>query len=159
MLTYATPTNTLITLASLAQASARESRVVDNTSTRYDDVQFQLWYNVTAGTISDDKCVYVYFYGSDSSGGVFPSMPAVTGSDAAIVMAIGSNYNLNLSYIINAINTATTMRGNPISIGQAFGGVLPPYWGFVVYNRTTLAFDPTEGSHGHTYRGIYYVGT
>lgn len=158
MLTYATPTNTVITLASLAQASARESRVVDNTSTRYDDVLFNFWYQTTMGTIADDKVVYVYFYGGNNNG-EFPANPAITGTDAAVVMAVNSSYNLSLGVVLNAINTQTTMRSEAISVGQALGGVLPPYWGFVVYNRTTLAFHPTEGNHGHSYAGVYYVGT
>ena len=159
MLTYATPTNTVITLASLGGTSARESRVVDNTTTRYDDVLFSLWYQTTMGTLVGDKAVYVYFYGGNS-GGIYPSMPIVTGADAAIVIAAGSSYNIGQALVINAVNTQTTMRSEPISVGQMFGGVLPPYWGFIVWNMTTAtAFTPTEGNHGHSYTGIYYVGS
>ena len=158
MLTYATPTNTVITLASLAQGSARESRVIDNSSTRYDDVLFQLLYQTTMGAIADDKCVYVYFYGAASSN-TFPATPNVTGTDAAITLAVGSNYNIGAPLIISAINTQTTMRSEPVSVGQFFGGHLPSQWGFIVYNRTTLAFHSTEGNHGNTYTGLYYVGT
>jgi hypothetical protein len=159
MLTYATPTNTVITLASLAGTSARESRVVNNTSTRYDDVLFNFWCMTTMGTLSGDKSVYVYFYGGNNNG-EFPSMPAVTGTDAAIVIASNSSYNIGQPMVVSIVNTATTMRSEPVSVGQFFGGVLPPYWGFIVYNMSTgVAFDATEGSHGHSYCGVYYVGT
>lgn len=159
MLTYATPTNTLITLASLASTSARESSAVDNTSTRYDDVIFQLWVKTTMGTLTADKAVYVYFYGANSAGN-FPALPAVTGTDAAITLAVGSSYNIGQPLAINLVNTATTMRSQPTSVGQFFGGVLPNYWGFIVHNMSTgVALDPTEANHGHTYTGIYYVGT
>ena len=159
MLTYAIATNTVITLASLAGISARESRVVDNSTTRYDDVLFSFWYMTTMGTLSGDKCVYVYFYGANSSN-MFPAMPSVTGTDAAITMLTGSSYNVGGALIINAVNTQTTMRSEPVSVGQFFGGVLPPQWGFIVWNMTTgVAFTPTEGNHGHSYTGIYYVGS
>ena len=158
MLTYATPSNTLITLASLAQGSARESTIIDNSTTRYDDFLFQFWFQTTMGAIADDKAVYIYFYGANSAG-TFPATPALTGTDAAVVMAVNSSYNLGNPLVLSALNTQTTMRSEPVSVGQFFGGAVPSQWGFVVYNRTTLAFHPTEGNHGHAYQGIYYVGT
>ena len=159
MLTYATPTNTLITLASLASTAARESRAVDNTTTRYDDVLFNFWFQTTMGTLTADKAIYVYFYGGNNNG-EFPSMPIVTGTNAAIVIATGSSYNIGGPLVISIVNTQTTMRSEPVSVGQFFGGVLPPYWGFIVWNMSTgVALHPTEGNHGHSYCGIYYVGT
>lgn len=158
MLTYATATNTLITLAGLGNGAARESRAIDNTSTRYDDVLFNFWYQTTGGAIAGDKAVHIYFYGGNNNG-QFPSMPVVTGTDAAIVIAYGSSYNIGAPLLVNAVNTLTTLRSEPTSVGQFFGGNLPAYWGFIVYNATSLAFEPTEGNHGHSWTGLYYVGT
>lgn len=154
MLTYATPTNTVITLASLAHNAARESRVVDNNSTRYDDVQLSFWCQITGGVVKD--AVYIYFYGANSANTF--TTPA-TGTDAALTWIAGSTHALIGPGVLSIANTLTTMRTTIGSVGSFFGGNLPSQWGFVIYNFTTSAFTATEANHGHAYTGLYYVGT
>lgn len=155
MQTYSTLTNTAITLASLAYNAARESKFVDNTTTRFDEVYVSVWYMLTNKGIGGDKCVYVYLAGANSQGGY--DYPA-TGTDAALTMSSGSSYSLKGPLAIPAVQTSVTIDMT-FPISQFFGGIVPNYWNIVVYNAASSTFDPTEGNHGNSYCGIYYVGT
>ena len=155
MLTYGTLTNTAITLASLAGAAARESKIIDNSTTKYDDYQVTIWYTITNKVIGTDKAIYVYLAGANSQGAL--DYPA-TGTDAALVMYSSSSYSLNGPMVIPTVNSSIAIS-KTFTISQFFGGVVPRYWNYTVYNAASSAFTPTETDHGNQYCGIYYVGT
>lgn len=146
---FATAASITITLASLANTSARESTALDNTSNLYLDAHVQL--KVKSGTtVSDDKAVYVYAYGTVDSSGVGYSGDA-TGSDAAYGGAID---NVKLIGVISTPTAATSYVSDVMSVANAFGGSLPTKWGIIVENKTGDALDSTEANHVKKYTGV-----
>lgn len=141
----ATATAITLTLTSLANAAARESTAVDNTSTLYLDAFVVVQAKLLTGTPASDKVINVYAYGASEV--TTPKYPdKVTGSDAAITLDSPTNLRL-LGQIQAAASGALTFKGGPWSVCQALGlPVLPQKWGIVVENRTNLALDTT----GHT---------
>lgn len=147
---FATSTSVACTLAALANGSARESSNIDNSSTLYDDAMFTLKVQLAAGTPASDKCVYVYFAGTEDA--VLYTEPA-TGSDAAIT--ISTPTNLTLGMVINCVSNATNTFTKTLgSVAMIFGGVLPRKWNFIVENKSGLAFYGTEANFQKTYTGV-----
>lgn len=150
-LTYAAEAAITITLTSLASSATagRESAEVDNTSNRYIDALVFLATKLAAGTPGNDRAIYVFAWGSlDSTH--YPD--AITGADAAITF--NDPVNIRLIGVINAPTSAGTYKGGPFSIAQAFGGVMPPYWGIAVRNYTGIALSSTAGDHEASFVGI-----
>lgn len=148
---YAASAAITCTVASLANNGARECTAVDNTTNKYLDAMLYLAFKLQTGTPSGDKCINVYLYGSEDGTNYGDN---ATGSDAAVTMR--SPTNLRGPFIISAPDSgALTWKAHPISVAQAFGGVMPRKWGFVVENKTGIAFDATEGNHTKSYTGIY----
>lgn len=148
-----------ITLASLANGSARESTAIDNTSNVYLDVLAQVGIDLAdAGTIGSDKKVYVYAYGTVDDAPYTPMYPdRVTGVDAAITL--DSPTQLKLIGVIECGSyvtvTKTIFTSEPLSVAQAFGGILPERWGIVIENKTNIAFRAAETNQKKLYQGVY----
>jgi hypothetical protein len=138
------------TLASLAISSYRESTAVDNTTNLWLDALVSMGVKLQAGTPANDKAVYVYCAGS-IDGTTWGD--AVTGSDAAITP--NAPINLKLLGAIWAPTSAGTFEAGPWSVASVFGGVMPKKWSIVVWNRTGIALDSTEGNHYKLYTGVY----
>jgi hypothetical protein len=147
-------------LASLANAAARESTAVDNSSNKYLDALVQVRITLAnGGTIGSDKKVYVYAYGTvDTATPVYPDK--VTGSDANITLDAPSQLKVIGVIECAAYVTASvvTFTMPPASIAQAFGGILPTKWGIVVENRTNIAFTSGESDKKKIYQGIWALG-
>ena len=151
---YAT-TNTAmaITLADLGNNTARASLAVDNTSDNYVDttVSIQLQNGQVTGS---DLAWYVYGYGSvnnslfDTPSSGTNASVLTTPANLALLKTVSINYppfsNTNFYVVIG-------------SIAKAFGGILPPYWGIVIDNRTGASLVNTATNHAVTHRGIYYT--
>lgn len=151
---YGSVTNLTVTLTSLASSATagRESTVVDNSSTLYLDALVQGHVKLLTGTPANDKCVYVYAYGSVADVNT-DLTDAATGTDAAFTHT--DPPNLKLLGVINAPAAGgLTYKAGPWSVAAAFGGVLPPRWGIVVRNYTGLALSATSTDHVFTYRGV-----
>jgi hypothetical protein len=99
-----------------------------------------------AGT-SATGTVNVYAYAS-ADGSTYPEG---CGTDTGVTLT--SPPNLRLVGIINVVANATTYQSNPFSVAQAFGGVLPQFWGIVVENKSGAALDASIGSAW--YQGVY----
>lgn len=149
-ITYATSAAITCTLASLAQAAAREGTAIDNTSNLYLDVLVYVAIKLQAGTPGSDKQVIIYAYGSEDGTNYTDN---ATGSDAAITLRSPTNLR-----VIGVISTpdagALTYKSNPMSVATAFGGLMPRKWGIAVENRTNITFSATEGDHTKSYTGI-----
>jgi hypothetical protein len=147
---FATSAAATITLASLANASARECAVIDNGTNKYIDAMLTLAIKLATGTPAGDKAIYVYFYGSED-GSIYGDN--ATGSDAALTMRSPSN--LRGPFVISTPDLgALTYKTVIPSVASFFGGVLPRKWGFVVENRSGLALDATEANHTKSYSGV-----
>ena len=146
---FGTSTSITITLNSLASSATagRESTAIDNSSDLFLDALVTVILNVGAGTIANDKCAYVYAYGSEDGTNLTDN---ATGSDAAITL--NAPTNLRLVHVI-AMPTASLTYKAVFSIAAAFGGVLPRKWGIVVRNYCGIALNSSGNSA--TYSGVY----
>lgn len=150
---YQSTQNFTLTLASLSSSATagRESTAVDNTTNKYLDAICQVSVALQTGTPGNDKCIYIYAYGSVDGTNYTDN---ATGSDAAITLRDPTNLRL-VSTIPAPDAGALTYESQPFSIAQAFGGILPPKWGIVVRNYTGITLSATEANHFYKYRGVY----
>lgn len=139
-------------LASSATAG-RESAEVDNTTNLYLDALVYIKIVLASGTPGNDKAVYVYAYGGPD-GTAYPD--AVTGANAAITL--NDPTQLRLIGVIPAPTSAGTFDGY-FPVAQAFGGILPPWWGIVIRNYTGIALSATEGNHAYSWIGVSLTST
>ncbi len=148
---YGTSTALTITLNSKASSATagQESTVVDNGTNKFLDALVQVTVKLATGTPANDKAVYVYAYGSED-GSTYTDN--VTGSDASVTMRDPTNLVL-IGVIPTPDSGGLTYEGKPMSVAQAFGGVLPRKWGIVVRNYSGVALDSSGNSA--TYTGIY----
>jgi len=140
-----------ITIASLANAAARESTVVDNTSNKFEDALVGIKIKSGGSGTASTGQVYVYAYGTADTG--TPTyMDNVTGSDAAITLTVPPN--LRLIGILNVVANSTTYKGL-FPVARAFDGILPEKWGIVIQNNCGGTLDATGSNHAAFYQGIY----
>ena len=136
-----TTTMTVTALQSLADSltTVWQSAVVDNTTDKYLDALVQVVIDFANTAPGQDKKVYVFAYGGIESG-VYTN-PA-TGTQGTLTVA---DYSANESAfrLIGTLPYTTqdeTAESQPFSVAQAFGGVLPPYWGVIIANRASATF-------------------
>lgn len=154
MINYASGATLTQTLASLAQAAARESTAIDNSSNRYEDAWLYYEIKLQTGSPASDKVINFYLYGSDGTS----FGDNATGTNAAVTLR--SPHNFAWARPLNTPDSgALVYKYYLASVAACFGGVLPKKWGVIVENRTNLAFDTTEGNHVKTYGGIYWTPT
>ena len=156
MIGYVAPSAFAITLAALGAAASRESILIDNTTTIYDDFMMQLKISPSAiATLSLDRACYVWFYGS-VDGTIFDD--PCTGADAAVT--IGTYHALKGPFVVPMAYAFGTGGGIEVSIGSVasfFGGNIPPKWGIVVENQTNAALNGTEGNFIKYVKGVFYT--
>lgn len=138
-----------ITLTSLANAGARQSTSVDNSSNLFLDALVFLKIKSASGSVSATGYAYVYAYGSVDGGTTFSD--SASGTDGSITLTVPPN--MRLIGVINMVAVSTTYEAGPFSVAAAFGGILPAEWGIVVVNNTGAAFDGTTASA--YYQGVY----
>ena len=138
-----------ITVASLANNSARESTVVDNSSNLFRDVLVAGFVKSGASGTSASGYVQIYVYGTADGGSNYTQ--GATGSDAAITLTVPPN--ARLLGTVNVVANATTYKFGPMSVARAFGGSMPEKWGIIVENKTGGTLDATGGNHGFYYQG------
>jgi hypothetical protein len=146
---YSSAASITISLASLADHAERQSDVIDNSSNLYLDAHIQLKVK-TGSTVSGDKAVYVYAYGTTDSSGLGYSGGA-SGSNSTFS---GTLANTRLIGVISTPATGTSYESDIMSVAAGFGGSLPSKWGIIVENRSGSALDATESNHVKKYIGI-----
>lgn len=136
---YGTRVTMSITLTNLASGSARESTVVDDTSTTLLDelISFHSKGAGAAGTSSLD--VFVYTEAGSSS-----YSDAATGADAAFTAANRKNSRYMGSVIMNG---TADVYSSAMSLAAAFGGTMPRKWGLIVINNSGAALTNTASDH------------
>ncbi len=139
-----------ITLASLANGSARASAVIDNSSNLYSDVLVMLKIKSGGSGVVSTGFVNVYVYASVDGGTTYSEN--ASGSDAGITLT--NPPNLVSIGTIPMVATSTTYYSKVFDVASAFGGVMPEKWGIVVENKSGGAFDSTEGNHAKLYQGV-----
>lgn len=151
---FGSSTALTLTLASLADDTARECTAIDNASNLFLDALVYVAVKLAAGSPANEKAIYIWAYGSEDGTNYTDN---ATGSDAALTMRSPSNFKL-LGVIQCPASGELTYKSHPMSVAQAFGGVMPRKWGIVVENQTALAFSATEGDHDYNYTGVYATG-
>jgi len=136
-------------VASLANGSARQSSVIDNSSGLYLDafVKFKVKTNSNTGVTSLGY-IEVFAFATVNSGGFFTDNAGAT--DAAITPSAAIRIGT-----FPAIANNTTYYSQAMSVAEAFGGKLPYKWGIIIKNSTGAALDGTEASHDKVYQEMY----
>jgi len=155
--TYAATATVTCTLASLANGAYRQSAVVDNSSNLYVDAL--IGGSIQTGTSPTDKStIEVYAYGErDDGGGTSQYTAGCSGSDAAYT-ADGEEDELKLLEVITVDTTSDQdYEWGPVSVAQAFGGILPRKWGVVYRNATGVTTHATGTNNETRYAGIKFA--
>lgn len=136
---YSTAQTVTITLTSLADGSWRQSTAVDNTTNKYLDAL--LGGSIQTGAIpTADSLIEIYLYGTYDDTNY---TAGASGTDGAYT-ADGEEtlFKLVETIIVDATANQDYVFG-PISVAQAFGGLMPKKWGVVVKNGTGDALNAT----------------
>lgn len=151
-----------LNLASLADdntngIAGRSSGVVDNTTNL--DLDHILSGFIKAGTSpTAGRTIEVWVWGAIQIVSGTPSYPdGITGSDANKTFTSRNILLSGLAPVRSITVDATTGNVYPIkptSIASCFDGVLPPYWGIFILNRTGVALDATAGNHVLCYERV-----
>ena len=150
------------TIASLASGSARESDVIDNSSTKHLDKLIQLTFTLASGTPSTSVGPFVNLYVAAQEGSdLFPTAnlntgaPFQTGAGDASVGARGNPANLRplgtFTILSNSSNAERSFRTQPFSVAAACGGIIPNKFSIIVENLTGLAFSSSGTSTSRNY--------
>lgn len=136
--------------------AARECTAVDNTTTLYDDVRVMISIVFPNSAPANDKTVYVYAAGYDSTLG-YGGSPALTGTDAAITLDADFTTNppaMRLAGAFWQVQNKTRTFEIP-SMATVFGGVLPPKWGLVLVNYSGQTLTTVTARYvGITYTSV-----
>jgi hypothetical protein len=122
-----------------------QSTAVDNSSFLYNDALVTV--NATTGSAAlATGVIEVYAYASMdgttyTDGGAAVTAYPVTGTSGAVVLP--SPHNCRLLGIINANIASKPFISAPMSVANAFGGVLPVKWGIIVLNKTSTTAGTT----------------
>lgn len=143
-----------LTIASLAASATvgRASTAVDNTSNLFIDALVFLF--VETGTVSGNKQVLFYAYGTADGGTTYTE--AITGTDAGFTR--NDPTVLRPITVVPTPSNSTVYKSGPYSIAQAFGGILPDHWGVAVFNDTGASFSATAGNNKCLYQGVQMQG-
>lgn len=153
---YSASTSITITLTSLSNNSWRQSAVVDNSSNKYVDVL--VGGSIQVGTSPTNNSTFeIYVYGErDDGGGTSQYTAGCSGSDASYT-ADGEEDELKLLEVITVDTTSDQdYEWGPVSVAQAFGGILPRKWGIVIKNGTGVTTNATGTNNEVRYQGIKF---
>jgi hypothetical protein len=138
------------TMTSLANGSARDSAVIDNSANLFLDDAITCTFTIISGSPSTSGASVNFYVAASPDGTLFPKVQLATGAtyqtgagDAA-TGALGSPNNLRLIGTFGLQSTTSagerTFTTEPMSIMQALG-YLPKKYSIVVENGTGVAFS------------------
>lgn len=152
-ISYATSLPYSITIANLADSSAREGAFIDNTSTLYLDAMMYFSIQLQIGTPASDRVVNFWFYASEDGTNYTDN---ATGTNAPITLRNPNNFRGPWTLFTPDAGGITYKTVIP-SVAAFFGGNLPRRWGVVIENRTGLALNATEGNHTKSWTGLTLI--
>lgn len=153
---YAATASITLTATSITNGSYRQSTVVDNSSNKYMDVL--LGGSIQAGTTpTAGGTLEIWAYGErDDGGGTSQYTAGCSGSDSAYT-ADGEEDELFPVYAVTVDATSDQdYEWGPVSLAQAFGGILPRKWGLVLKNSSGATTNATGTNNEFRYTGIKY---
>jgi hypothetical protein len=140
------------TLAGLNSSSTagRGSAVIDNTSNLFESIMVTIGVKTT-GTLANDKCCYIYVYGSEDGTNYNASSAEAVGTDVAVTPDVPTNMSPPV-ILYCPVGAGATYR-TVFDVVKVLG-FIPRKWGIVLRNYTGQALDSTESNHQKTYTGI-----
>ena len=152
---YGAAATLTMTLASLASdvnlVAGRASTNVNNGAAGADAIDALVGGKVTTGTSPTvDRQIEVWAYGTydgtSYSGGA-------TGTDANLTPQAKGLMRL-LTVIPTDATSNKTYTWGPVSLAQAFGGMLPERWGIYIVHNTGVALNATGSNHEVRYTPV-----
>jgi hypothetical protein len=131
--------------------AAWASAVVDNTSTIYIDALVQVVLDMANTAAANDKAIYVYAYGGIESG-VYSNPISGSEGDVTLANVTANGQNIRLIGVMPYTTTDEVIESSPMSVANAFGGVLPPFWGVVILDYSGAAI--AGGGNSVKWRGV-----
>lgn len=158
-LRYAASAAYTISVASLASdpnlVAGRESTAINNSANLYTD--FLISGKITTGTTpTDARQIEVWAYGSVNDTPLYPDV--LDGTDSAETLTSAFIKQAALAYLGTLPTNNTSDRTywlRPVSLAQAFGGVVPAYHGLFIVHNTGVNLNATAGNHGFWYTPVY----
>lgn len=151
--TYSTLTLSPASLASSATAG-RQSDEVDNTTNKFDNVFIDG--KITVGTTPTTATqIFIYAWKRMDNTPTRPDAFGATDAARSILsVGVGRGY-LRLCAVLE-VDSTTSDRPYYFSfeLAQAFGGVVPDFWGLWVAHNSVAALNSTAGNHVFKYQGI-----
>lgn len=138
-----------ITLLGLTNTGARQCIAYVNSGSNFTDAQLLIQLQTTTGTHGDAFVAYVHGYCSPNATNW--NDPITTSTDLAVTITTGMN--LIGPWVVNFGTSVTGLAAKVAvipSLANFFGGQLPAQFGFVVENRTNVAFGSTGANFGLT---------
>lgn len=155
-ISYAATASITLTQTSLTNGSYRQSTAVDNSSNKYVDAL--VGGSVQAGTspTSGGTLDFFVYAERDDGGGTSQYTAGCSGSDAAYT-ADGEEDELFSLYSVTVDATSDQdYEWGPVSVAQAFGGVMPRKWGVVLKNSSGVTTNATGTNNEVRFAGIKY---
>ena len=118
--------------------AAWASAVVDNTSNLYVDALVQVVLDFANTAPANDKAVYVYAYGGIETG-VYSNPVSGTEGDATLADFTTNAQNIRLVGVVPYTTQDEVAESSPMSVANAFGGILPAFWGIAIVNYSGAA--------------------
>lgn len=148
--THAAAGSITLTTTSITNGSYRQSTVIDNDTNGYLDAQVGGILTMGTTPTADSTCsIYAYasYDGTNYTAGC-------SGSDAAYT-ADGEESLLKLLETVT-VDTTTDQEyvWGPVSVAQAFGGILPVKWGIVFKNDSGVTTNVTGTNNECQFTGI-----
>lgn len=134
-----------------------ESSVVDNTTNKYVDALVAgVWTSGTTPTANTS--VQIFAFAPRDGTPTYPDvMDGTSSAETVTSVGVGLGYLKPLGSISVDSNTSNRAYDfGPVSVAQAFGGVLPERWSLFITHNTGVNSNSTAGNHVWKYQGIKY---
>jgi hypothetical protein len=149
--------NSLVSANTTASAAACSGAATVTTTANVVDVMVKLMIVTPSFTPVAASGITIYIAGSED-GTTWPGAAATTevlGSDATVTLSTLGN---NLRYLgwLQCHTSGGTFTSEPLSVAQAFGGVLPRKWCIVIVNQLPAGASLAASGHALTATEVSY---
>lgn len=150
--------NSLASINTTATAAASSAAYTTDTTKATVDAQFQLTVVTPAFTPTASTGINIYVYGS-ADGTTWPGAGAtsevIAGTDAAVTLSTLGNNAKWVGFLL-CHTSGGTFKSEPISVKQAFGGILPKKWCVLITNGLPAAASLAASGHAIVVTEISY---
>jgi hypothetical protein len=137
---------TITSAATLASLTAAGCAARDNTADLAVDAQLTILATLATGTPASDKLINIWFDGSED-GAHFSDNAQYSGADAAVTLNVPPNFRGPFVIATPSSGGLQWIAFVPSVLKFLGGLVMPRKWGFIVENRTGLAFTAFSATY------------